>query len=339
MAVMDLVEFHDPAGDIIVVRVPVDPDAQIRMGSQLVVRQSQVAVFSRDGQFLDKFGPGRHTLSTANIPLLGSVIALPYGKTPFKASVYFVGKQTFSNLGWGTQSPIVMRDTELRMVSLRAFGMFSLRVSDELLFLNNLVGTKGLQTTFAIEGFFRSMIVSRLVEALGETLSTILDLPRYYRQIGEAVRSATREEMANYGIELIDFVIEAITPPPEVQEMINKAGGIAAQDLSAYSEVAKADAFVAAANNPGGGAGEGVGAGLGIGLGLGAAKDMMGSFGGNPPAPAPAPAPAPEPRPASQSLADPDPLEQLRKLKIMLEEGLITQEQFEIERQEVLDRM
>lgn len=327
MAIMDLVEFHDPAGDIIVVRVPIDPDTQIRMGSQLVVRQSQVAVFSRDGQFLDKFGPGRHTISSQNIPLLGSVIALPYGKTPFKASVYFVGKQTFSNLGWGTQSPIVMRDSELRMVSLRAFGMFSLRVTDELLFLNNLVGTKGLQTTFAIEGFFRSMIVSRLVEALGESLSTILDLPKYYRKIAEAVRTSTREEMANYGIELIDFVIEAITPPPEVQEMINKAGGIAAQDLAAYSEVSKADAFVAAANNPGGAAGEGVGAGLGIGIGLGAAKDMMGSFSGN------------QVSPPSQTLADPDPLEQLRKLKIMLDEGLITQEQFESERQEVLDRM
>ena len=328
MAILDVIEFEDHNGDIMVTKIPHDKESEIRLGSQLIVHQSQVAIFSRDGQFLDKFGPGRHTLKTANIPLLDALIKLPFGESPFKASVYFVGKQTFSNLGWGTQTPIVLRDSELRMVSLRAHGMFSLRIVDEMLFLNNLIGTRGLQTTFALEGFFRSMIVSRLVDALGNTLDTILNLARHYREIAETVRAATREEMANYGIELVDLVIEAITPPPEVQDMINKAGGIAAQDLRSYSEIAKADALVAAAINPGGAAGEGVGTGVGIAMGLGVAKEMMGTFQQSP---------APDVTVAAQKMTPDEALEKLRKIKIMLDEGLITQEQYEIERQEVLD--
>lgn len=333
MPILDLIEFEDHNGDILVTRVPADKNSEIRLGSQLVVHQSQVAIFCVDGQFLDKFGPGRHTLKTSNIPLLGSLIKLPFDESPFKASVYFVGKQTFSNLGWGTQTPVVLRDSELRMVSLRAYGMFSLRIVDEMLFLTNLVGSRGLHTTYALETFFRSMIISRVVDVLGNTLDTILHLARHYREIAENVRASTREEMSNYGIELVDLVVEAITPPPEVQEMINKAGGIAAQDLMAYSQISKADALVAAAGNPGGAAGEGVGTGVGIAMGLGAARELLGSnpvsgvadgkgatVGGD-----------------SNTMSPEQALDKLRKIKIMLDEGLITQEQYEIERQEVLD--
>jgi membrane protease subunit (stomatin/prohibitin family) len=219
---------------------------------------------------------------------------------------------------------------------VRAYGMFSLRIVDELLFLTNLVGSRGLQTTYALEGFFRSMIISRLVDVLGNTLDSILNLARFYREIAENVRAATREEMSNYGIELVDLVVEAITPPPEVQEMINKAGGIAAQDLIAYSQISMADALVAAASNSSGTAGEGVGTGVGIAMGLGAARELLGSnaiTGG---------ASTAEGRvtPAGDGSGPMSPgqaLEKLRIIKIMLDEGLITHEQYEKERQEVLD--
>ncbi|MEY3018187.1 MAG: hypothetical protein RL336_1322 [Pseudomonadota bacterium] len=330
MAILDLIEFVDHAGDIMVTQVPYDGDAQIRMGSQLVVRQTQTAVLSKDGQFLDKFGPGRHTLQTNNLPLMGTIIGAAFGgKSPFQASVYFVGKQVFNNLGWGTQTPITMRDSELRMVTLRSHGIFSMRIVDELLFLTKLVGSKGMQTTYHLENFFRSIIISRLVESIANELSTILDLAKYYRKIGESVKLAVSDELAQYGIELIDLVIEAITPAPEIQAMINKASGIAAQNTMSYSEIARADAMVEAAKNPGGSSGEGVGAGLGVGFGLSMAQMAMQNTNIQ----------SLTPKQEANSEGKMTPIDKLRQIKAMLDEGLITEEQFAKERQEILDEM
>ena len=148
----------------------------------MIVRESQVAVFFRDGKALDVFGPGRHTLSTQNIPLLANLISIPFGGTsPFRAEVVFVSLADFIDQKWGTSEPVMFRDKELGMVRLRAFGSYSLAVADPQQFVNKIVGTQGLYTTEQIGDYLRGIIVSRFNGGLGQTMTTLLDLPAQYQ--------------------------------------------------------------------------------------------------------------------------------------------------------------
>lgn len=335
MAIFDVLEFFDDTGEIMVARMPMEGSGQFTTGSQLVVQESQIGVFFRDGQMLDLFGPGRHTLSTQNLPLLGKIIGLPFGgKSPFRANVYFVATKAFVNLGWGTSSPVVFRDADFRMITLRAFGVYSIRIADVRVFLNTLVGTRGLETTFALEDFYRSVIVSRLNEKLGSIMKSILDLPVHYGQIAQETRDAVKLDFAQYGLELVDLMVQAITPPKEVQEMINRASGIAAQDVADYQAIAAADAMRDAAKNQGGNAGEGMGAGLGIALGLGMAQKVAQVAGGTPAlAPAAAPAAPVERLEAGELRA------KLLELKGLLDDGLIDAQEFAEQKKALLARV
>src|SRR4051794_16034545 len=126
---LDVIEFFDQTGRQIVHRIPEQGSGEFRLGSQCIVRESQVAVFFRDGQALDVLGPGRHTLSTQNIPLLTRLLSIPFGGTsPFRAEVVYVGMQDFLDMKWGTMQPVVFRDSELGMVNLRAFGTYAMGV-------------------------------------------------------------------------------------------------------------------------------------------------------------------------------------------------------------------
>jgi len=275
MAILDIIEFFDNAGDIMVVKIPYEGSGEFRLGSQLVVQESQVAVFFRDGQALDGFRAGRHTLSTQNLPLLGRLIGLPFGgKSPFRSYVYFIATKTFINLGWGTQSPVLFRDTDFRMISLRAHGSFSIRIIKPRVFLNTLVGTRGIETSFALEEFFRSVIVSRLNESLGSVMKSILDLPVQYNNIALKTKNAVAADFEQYGIQLVDLLVQAVTVPPEVQEMFNRASGVAAQDAEKYRAIATADAMRDAAKNPNGSAGGGLAAGMGLAMGYGMAQQV-----------------------------------------------------------------
>ena len=155
------------------------------------------------------------------------------------------------------------------MISLRAHGAFSVKIADIRTFLATLVGTKGIETTHALEDFFRTIIVSRLNQIIGSSMNSILDLPVRYNDISLSLRQEVKEDFGQYGILLVDLLIEAITPPAEVQEMINKAAGISVQDVDKYTAITAADAMKDAANNPSGSAGEGIGTGLGLAMGLG----------------------------------------------------------------------
>lgn len=275
MAILDLIEFLDPNGEIIVHREPFEGSGEFRLGSQLIVQESQTAVFFRDGQALDGFEAGRHTLSTQNLPLLGKVIRFPFGgKSPFRCYVYFVATKTFTNLGWGTQSPVTFRDTDFRMISLRAHGVYSIRIVKTRTFLNTIVGTSGRETTYALEEFLKAIIVSRFNEVISSAMKSILDLPAHYNEITLKTKEAVFADFDQYGIQLVDLIVEAITPPPDVQKMIDKASAVAAQDTEKYKAIAAADAMVGAANNPGGSAGAGLGAGMGLAMGLGMAQQI-----------------------------------------------------------------
>jgi membrane protease subunit (stomatin/prohibitin family) len=273
---LEVLEHHDPTGQEIVYRFPQEGSAEIKLGAQLVVQQSQEAVLYRDGKALDVFGPGRHTLSTQNIPLLTKLLSLPFGGTsPFRVAVVFVNKRTFIDQKWGTREPVVFRDSELGMVRLRAFGIYAYRIQDSQLFVNTVVGSQGLFETYGLQDFYRDIIVSRLNDLLGETLDTIFDLPKYYDELGTAAKARVTEDFAKYGVDLTDFYINSITPPDEVQEKMDERAAMGAVgDMNTYMQFKAAQAIQDAAKGGGGGEGGGA-ASAGMGLGLGAGFGAM----------------------------------------------------------------
>ena len=175
---MDVIEFLDETGHIMVKRMPDNGQCEINWGAQLTVRESQTAVFFRDGKALDVFGPGRHVLQTQNIPVLTKLVTrLGYGTdSPFKAEICFMNMKLFPNLKWGTSEPILFRDSELQMIRLRSFGIFSIQIEEPSLFLNKVVGTQGFYSDLDIENYLKSIIVTRLTDVLGENINSVFDL-------------------------------------------------------------------------------------------------------------------------------------------------------------------
>jgi membrane protease subunit (stomatin/prohibitin family) len=280
MPIIDLIEYLDQTGQSMCHRYPEEGSAAIKWGAQLIVRENQWAVFFRDGKALDVFGPGRHTITTLNIPILTAMVADPlFGDSPFRAEVYFVSRQVFTNQKWGTAEPIVFRDSEFKMIRLRAHGMFSIQITDAQLFVNKIVATQGIYHTSDIQDFLRGFIVGRLNDLLGSTLDSLLDLPRYYDELSAGLKARVKDDFAQYGLETVDFVINAITPPEEVQKVIDERSGMEAVGGMAQYMQFKAARAMGDIAQQGGGAGGGGGAGetatAGMGLGMGAGLGMM----------------------------------------------------------------
>ena len=280
---IEVIECLDRAPETLVSRFPERGSADIKLGAQLIVRESQAAVFFRDGRALDTFGAGRHTLTTMNVPVLTKLLSLPMGgQSPFRAEVYFTNLRTFVNQKWGTMEPILFRDTELDMVRLRAFGIYSYRISNPQVFVNTLVGTVSEFTTDALADFFRGLIVTQVAEFLGSHLHTVLDLAQHYVEISAGIQARVLADFEKYGVTVADFKVLSITPPDHVQEMIDKRGGMAAVgSLDSFVRYQAANALEKGAAGGGAGlAGAGVGAGAGIALGAGMAGVVNKALGG-----------------------------------------------------------
>ncbi len=224
---MEVIDFFDSSNQSVVARVPESGSAAIQYGAQLVVQQNQAAVFYRDGRAMDQFGPGRHTLTTGNLPLIGRILTAPFERSPFQAQVYFVGMQTFMDQRWGTRQPIMVRDPDFGVVRLRGFGKFSYRVVDASLLINTLVGTQGKLTTAEIIDFLRDNIVSGISEVLATSNIPLLDMPAKMSQLSAVARVKLGDQFTQLGLELTQLLINSISPPEEVQRAIDSRAGMA----------------------------------------------------------------------------------------------------------------
>ncbi|MDQ3315362.1 MAG: SPFH domain-containing protein, partial [Verrucomicrobiota bacterium] len=226
---IDIIEWTDDSRDTISYRFP-DNDAEIKNAAQLIVRESQVAQFVYLGEFGDTFGPGKHTLTTQNIPILTSLKSWKYGfESPFKADVYFVTTRLFTGNKWGTSNPIMLRDQDFGVVRVRAFGTYDFRVVDPKLMLKEVAGS---DQNFRLDEFtetMRSRIVSVFSDALATAKVPVLDLASRYQEVGEALLPIVNPIIkAKYGIELPTFVLENVSVPPEVEQAIDKRSSMAA---------------------------------------------------------------------------------------------------------------
>lgn len=304
MALLDLVEYLDSTGNVLAARVPPDGSGELRLGSQCVVREGQLAFFARDGRFLDMLIPGRHTLTSANIPLLIDLLKLPFGnKSPFRADVYYVSLHQHTDLKWGTPQPIPMRDSQFGMVRIRAFGTYIVQVAEPRKLLTAVVGTRGRYTIQDVEEQLRSSIIARVADVIAEWMRerklSVIDLATEYDELSEAAHAALKKDFAGLGLELTRFYINTITIPEELERRLDQVGGVAAMGgLDGYTRFKAAEALQDAAQ-AGGNSLAGAGVGLGAGMNLGA---LMGSAltPAAPPSPAPA-APPTKPCPKCQT--------------------------------------
>jgi membrane protease subunit (stomatin/prohibitin family) len=270
---------------------------EIKMGAKLVVREGQAVIFINEGTLSDVFTPGTYTLSTQNLPILADLKGWKYGfNSPFKAEVYFINRLTISNRKWGTPNPLMMRDKDLGVVRLRAFGAFAYAIEDAGKFFKASVGTLAQVQTHDLETQLKALIVSLFSDTLGEAQISAFDLAAKYTELGALVEKALVEKFGFYGLQVKQFVLENISLPPEVEALIDKRSGMGViGNVDQYLKFNVADKVGEAISQGGGLAGTLAGAGLGLALGGGLAGQMTGAMGGNTAAPKPPSGPPPLP--------------------------------------------
>ncbi|MDP1589576.1 MAG: SPFH domain-containing protein [Prosthecobacter sp.] len=294
---LEIIQWTDDSRDTLSWRFP-DEDKEIKRGAQLIVRESQVAQFVYLGEFGDTFGPGKHTLSTDNIPILSTLKGWKYGfESPFKADVYYVTTRLFTGNKWGTSNPIMLRDTDFGIVRVRAFGTFDFKISDPKLFLKEVAGS---DHHFRLDEFadtMRSRIISVFSDALATAKVPVLDLATRYSELGDALLPIINPiTQGKYGIEISSFVLENASVPPEVEAAIDKRSSMSAiGNLNDYVKFQMAEGMAKGGGGPAGAAAE-------IAMGFGMAQQMMAQGVFNPNQAAATPPPLPGAAPAADVL-------------------------------------
>lgn len=305
---IEIIEWTDDSRDTLSFRWP-DDDKQIKNGAQLIVRESQIAQFVYLGQFGDTFLPGKHTLTTENIPVLSTLQGWKYGfNTPFKADVYYVNTRLFTGNKWGTSNPVMMRDADFGIVRARAFGIYDFKIVEPKLFLKEVAGS---DQHFRLDEFadtMRSRIVSLFSEALAQAKIPVLDVATRYSEVGAALLPLINPvTTSKYGIEFTSFVIENVSVPPEVEQAIDKRSSMAAVgNLNDYVKFQMAQGM---GTGQSGGAG-GFASEMAVGMAM--AQQMMQQQGGVlGPQATPAAGAVPPPIPAAPAAAAASPTPEL----------------------------
>ncbi len=263
---IDIIEFLDNTQDTIVYRFE-RHNNEIKNNAKLIVREGQTAVFVNEGEIADTFTPGTYTLNTQNLPILTTLKGWKYGfNSPFKAEVYFVSTKNFIDQKWGTKNAIILSDNRFGMVEIRAFGMYSFKVTDAPVFIREIVGTNQTFTTEHIQEQLKSIIVTRFSDATGESNLPIETYAANLNELSEAIFGYMKDDFAAYGMDVTKFLIENISMPDEVKKEIFELSRLDKIDLDKLTKLKAAKAMEAAAENPSGTAGMGVGLGAGMAM-------------------------------------------------------------------------
>lgn len=324
---IEIIEWVDNTNDTIVYRFPVYAK-EIKMGAKLTVREGQVAVFVNEGKIADVYKPGMYTLNTQNMPILSTLKGWKYGfESPFKAEVYYVATRAFTDLKWGTQNPVMLRDPEFGPVRLRSFGTYTMRVTDAGSLLKNLVGTDGLFQVEEVQAQLRNQLVAAVSQFLGTGKTAALDLMGKSAEVNAQIEKFINEQLAEWGITLSKFNIENISFPPEVEAALDqrtKMGVLG--DMQKFTQFQTATAIGDAAKNPGGTAGDAMGLGAGVVLGQTMANAMAQGMAANANA-------QNAPRGAEDISA------KLLQLKNLFDQKLINEVEYEQKKKELLSRL
>jgi len=282
---IDVIEWIDNTNDTMVYRFERYGN-EIKYGAKLIVRESQFAVFVNEGEVADVLGPGTYELETKNLPLLTTLQNWHHGfESPFKAEVYFCNARRFTDLKWGTKQPLMIRDSEFGGMRVRAFGNYSVRVTEPLKFIREIVGTDGVFTTDEVSNQLRNLITSRFATIVGSSGIPVLDMAANFDQLSEFLTRRIAPEFGEYGLELTRLLVENISLPPAVSEALDKRTSMGMTgNLDQYLQYQTGVAMETAAGTSGSGAAEGIG----MGVGLAMANRMNDSFS-TPSAPPPVP--------------------------------------------------
>jgi len=333
MALFDRPKYEAPSDDILVWK---HDSEELKLGSQLIVNQSQEALFLKGGQVCDLFGPGRHTLTSANLPLLNLLVDLPFGgKTPFAAEIWFISKTVKRDLKWGTNSPIPLIEPTFNYpISVRAYGRWGLRVQDSRCFVLQLVGSQIAADTAKVAEYFIGEINQRFSAALAsfihEEKNSIFEINVKLNELSRYAAAAMTPEFTRFGIELINFNVERVSIPDHELAKFQEVSGrrMEIEQISkakvgdAYKTVRTFDTLEKTAENPGGGAGALLAGGLGLGVGVGAGAPLGKQLGDS--------------LTLGQQVQH-DVVGRLQTLKRMLDEGLITQSDFDAKKKDIMD--
>jgi len=321
---IDVIEWTESGNGVLSYRFPT-MDKEIQTGAQLTVRESQMALFVNEGNIGDVFSPGRYELNTKNLPILTTLLNWDKAfKSPFKSEVYFFSTREQLDQRWGTQQPITLRDKEFGVIRLRAFGTFSYRIEEPTTFYQKVSGTKEVYTTGELDGQLRSLIITNIATTLGEAKTPFLDMAANQLKLSETLKGALDHAFWDYGLKLTSFLVQSVTLPEELQQYLDKQSSMSlVGDLKKYAQFQAADAIAAAAENPGG-VGM-VGVGWNASAWMGQAFNQGMNDGGT--------------APAAASEKQEDPFAVLEKLQTLHEKGILSKEEFESKKAEVLKRI
>jgi len=332
---IDVIQWNEDSEGVLAWRFPMQ-DFEIQNGAQLVVRESQVAVFVNEGRIADVFTPGTFTLNTRTLPVLTNL--MNWDKlfdSPFKSDVYFFSTRVQTGRKWGTPQPITIRDKDFDMVRVRAFGMFSYRVQDPRRFFTEISGTREAYTREQVEDQLRGIMLATMATSLGSSQVAFLDMAANQALMAQQVRGDLGAAFARYGIELDEFNVASVSLPEELQAALDEriAAGmkstLSGEKIDSFTRFQVASSIPLAARNEGGMAGIGAGVGAGMAVGQAMAQGLSGAF--SPPAAAAAATPA---TPAGESIED-----RLGKLKGLLDKGLISQADYDGTKAELLKKL
>lgn len=265
---IEIIDWVESDQDVVVQKFA-DKGNNIKIGAQLTVRESQVALFINEGKIADVYGPGRHELTTENMPILTTLRGWKYGfKSPFKVDIYFISTKQFTNLKWGTPNPVMVRDPEFKQVRIKAFGTYFVRIKDASLFFKEFAGTAPQLRITEVEDRLRDIVSPKFAESLAEANVAVMDLVSKYTEMGDVIKPFLQTDFDPFGIEITKFQITSTTLPPEVEAFYDKMTTMnMVGDLNKFTQFQTATSIEKAAENEGGGAGAGVGIGAGFAMG------------------------------------------------------------------------